>query len=50
MAGTKYPELQDHMRGLIGCLGKELPGPMSGFSQLRKQALADGRSTARPWR
>ena len=42
MAGANYPELYDHLRGLIGRLGKELPGPMSGFSQLHKQALADG--------
>ncbi|MFQ5656456.1 MAG: carboxymuconolactone decarboxylase family protein [Candidatus Methylomirabilales bacterium] len=38
----RYPEYYDRLRGLMGRLGKELDGPMSGFAQLHTQALADG--------
>lgn len=38
----RYPEYHAHLQGLIGRLGKELSGPMSGFAELHKQALADG--------
>ncbi len=37
-----YPEHYDRIRGLLGKLGKELEGPMAGFGQLHKQAMADG--------
>jgi len=40
-AGT-YPEYQGHLRELMRGLGKELPGPMAGFVQLHREALAEG--------
>ncbi len=47
MAEKPFPELYNHLRGLLGTLGKELPGPMGGFAQLHKQAVADGALTAK---
>ncbi len=38
----RYPEIYDHLRGLMGKLGKELEGTMAGFGQLHKQALVEG--------
>ncbi len=38
----RYPEYSEHLRGLVAKLAKELPGPMAGFGQLHKQAVADG--------
>lgn len=40
-AGT-YPEYHGHLRELMRGLGKELPGPMAGFVQLHREALAEG--------
>ncbi len=37
-----YPEHYDHLRNLMGKLGKEIPGPMGGFSQLHKASVVDG--------
>lgn len=37
-----YPENYDHLRNLMGKLGKAIPGPMGGFSQLHKAAVAEG--------
>jgi AhpD family alkylhydroperoxidase len=37
-----YPAHHRELEGLIGDLARELPGPMSGFSQLLKSATADG--------
>jgi AhpD family alkylhydroperoxidase len=42
MSGQTYPEYHSHLRSLLGKLGKELPGPMTGFGQLHKAAIADG--------
>lgn len=42
MSEQTYPAYQNHLRNLLGRLGKELPGPMSGFGQLHKAALGDG--------
>jgi AhpD family alkylhydroperoxidase len=42
MSAQSYPAYQSHLRNLLGKLGKELPGPMGGFGQLHKAALADG--------
>jgi AhpD family alkylhydroperoxidase len=47
MAEKHFPEYYNHLRGLLGKLGKELPGPMGGFAQLHKQGVADGALTAR---
>jgi AhpD family alkylhydroperoxidase len=37
-----YPEYRNHLRSLMKRLSTELPGPVSGFAQLHKAALADG--------
>lgn len=37
-----YPEYHQHLQSLMGKLGRELPGPLSGFGQLHKHAVADG--------
>jgi AhpD family alkylhydroperoxidase len=42
-----YPEYHSHLRSLLGKLGKELQGPMSGFGQLHKAALAEGALSAK---
>ena len=42
MAQQSYPEYRNHLRDLLGKLGKELPGPMGGFGQLHKAALTEG--------
>lgn len=39
---NRYPEHYDRIRGLLGKLGKEVEGPMAGFGQLHKQAMAEG--------
>ncbi|HBR22816.1 MAG TPA: carboxymuconolactone decarboxylase family protein [Nitrospiraceae bacterium] len=38
----KYPEQLERIKSLIGGMSKELPGPVSGFSKLHKEALAEG--------
>jgi AhpD family alkylhydroperoxidase len=42
MMSQTYPEYHNHLRNLLGKLGKELQGPMTGFGQLHKAALAEG--------
>jgi alkylhydroperoxidase/carboxymuconolactone decarboxylase family protein YurZ len=42
MMRQTFPEYHSHLRGLLGKLAKELPGPMTGFGQLHKAGLADG--------
>jgi AhpD family alkylhydroperoxidase len=37
----EYPAYRQHLNELLLKLGKELPGPMSGFGQLHRQAVAD---------
>jgi hypothetical protein len=32
MSEKRFPEYYSHLRGLLGKLGKELPGPMGGFA------------------
>lgn len=39
---TNYPEYRSHLNQLAGRLGVDLKGPLSGFGQLHKTALADG--------
>jgi len=43
----RYPEQYDRIRGLLGKLGKEAEGPMAGFGQLHKQAMAEGALNAK---
>jgi len=43
----RYPETYDRIRGLLGLLAKEVEGPLAGFGQLHKQAMADGALGAR---
>lgn len=43
----RYPEQYDRIRGLLGKLGKEVEGPMAGFGQLHKQAMAEGALSAK---
>jgi alkylhydroperoxidase/carboxymuconolactone decarboxylase family protein YurZ len=38
----KYPEQLEHIKSLIGKMSKELPGTVSCFSKLHKEALAEG--------
>jgi len=45
--GKRYPEHFDRIKGLLSNLGKEAEGPMAGFNQLHKQALADGALSAK---
>ena len=47
MTGQTYPEYHSHLRNLLGKLGKELQGPMTGFGQLHKAAVADGALSAK---
>lgn len=43
----KYPEQLERIKSLIGEMSKELPGPVSGFSKLHKEALAEGALSAK---
>ena len=38
----QYPEYYQQLQNLMLKLGRELPGPMSGFGQLHRHATADG--------
>jgi AhpD family alkylhydroperoxidase len=38
----RYPEYYEHIRGLVGQLGSEIPGTMTGFTQLHKEAVQPG--------
>ena len=42
MVQKNYPQYYEQLQGLIGNLGHEIPGTMSGFSQLHENAVADG--------
>lgn len=37
-----YPDYYHHLQSLMVKLGNELPGPLSGFGQLHRHAVADG--------
>jgi len=43
----RYQNYYDRLRGLMGKLGKELEGPMTGFGQLHKQVFPDGALTTK---
>jgi AhpD family alkylhydroperoxidase len=40
--GTNYPQRRQELQGLFGKLAKELPGPISGFARLHKDAVVQG--------
>ena len=42
MSNKNYPEYHKHLNSLLGQMSKEMPGTMSGFVELHKQAVADG--------
>lgn len=42
MNHESYPELHDHLRGLMKKLAKEASGPRGAFAQLHQKSLADG--------
>ncbi|WP_256868248.1 carboxymuconolactone decarboxylase family protein [Candidatus Entotheonella palauensis] len=42
MNETGYPEHYNRLRGLLRTLRKDVPGPMSGFTHLHHEAMADG--------
>ena len=44
---TNYPELRQHLEDRLTQLGRELPGPMSGFARLHKKAVEDGALSAK---
>lgn len=39
---TDYAALHQHLQDRLGQLGRELPGPMSGFSRLHNKAVETG--------
>jgi len=39
---TNYVEVHQHLEERLAQLGRELPGPMSGFARLHKKAVEDG--------
>jgi AhpD family alkylhydroperoxidase len=42
MMEKQYPQYHQHLQSLMLKLGNELPGPISGFGQLHRHAMADG--------
>ena len=42
-----YPEYHRHLESLIGQLGHRIPGTMSGFAEMHRQAVSDGALTAK---
>jgi len=43
----QYPEYHQHLQSLLIKLGNELPGPLSGFGQLHRHAVAEGALSAK---
>lgn len=39
---TNFPERHSELQRLLGQLGRELPGPMSGFARLHRDSTAAG--------
>jgi AhpD family alkylhydroperoxidase len=39
---TDYIELRDHLEERLTQLGKEIPGPMTGFARLHRKGVAEG--------
>ena len=42
-----YPEYRKHLESLIGQLGRRVPGTMSSFAEMHRQAVSDGALTGR---
>ena len=42
MMDMTYPQRHAELQALLGKLAKELPGPMSGFARLHRDAIAPG--------
>jgi AhpD family alkylhydroperoxidase len=42
MNATNYIELRNHLEGRLTELGKEIPGPMTGFARLHRKGVEDG--------
>lgn len=39
---VNYLELRDHLDDRLARLGKEIPGPMTGFARLHRKGVEDG--------
>ena len=39
---TNYIELRDHLEKRLAQLGKEIPGPMTGFARLHRKGVEEG--------
>lgn len=44
---TNYVELHQHLQDRLAQLGREIPGPMSGFSRLHKKSVETGKLDAK---
>ncbi len=44
---TNYRELFNHLEDRLTRLGREMPGPMTGFARLHKKAVEDGALSAK---
>jgi len=44
---TNYTEYHKHLEERLTQLGRELPGPMTGFARLHKKAVEDGALSAK---
>ena len=44
---TNYTEYHEHLEERLTQLGRELPGPMTGFARLHKKAVEDGALNAK---
>ena len=44
---TNYVDYHKHLEERLTQLGRELPGPMTGFARLRKKAVEDGALSAK---
>lgn len=44
---TNYIELRQHLEDRLTQLGREMPGPMTGFARLHKKAVEDGALSAK---
>ena len=44
---THYVDYHKHLEERLTQLGRELPGPMTGFARLRKKAVEDGALSAK---
>lgn len=42
MTATNYVDYHKHLEEQLGQLGRDLPGPLSGFARLHRKAVEDG--------